>query len=484
MLFVICYYLVCASFLILYITYICPLMKCYDFSVSAKIFTVIAFFIPLRIVSLHKIRSKVITHIINKIPMTKNAIYLFNSVDVLIWLTAGITIYKLLKTDLDHYVRYKLFLGCFSFGIFGSIISYLLIERFKIRIMIENDYSISQVFKPKPAFPFRILKFQLINIFTVSVVVLTMLILNVLQSTKMENVLTVEMHISFLKETSYGLIVLILMAAVITKLFADNTRLILNKELSVMDEIVSGRLDRFLPILSQDEFGIMAERINQMIKGLREKDVCQRRFGIYMTPEISELILKSGANLEGELVEATILFCDLRGYSSFAEKKSPHEVVQFLNMYFTSMEEAIKAHGGIVLQYIGDEIEAVFGAPKRLEEHPEDAVRCALEMRKRLSELNQKREAYGEGPVSHGIGIHTGEVLAGAIGSPTRKSYVMVGDAVNLAARLQELNKEYSSDIIISEDCKTRLKGQYQFRDLGEVKVKGRNKPVRIYQVL
>lgn len=407
-----------------------------------------------------------------------------NVADFFIWLVIGAAIFKILESYIISYVRYKLVLGCFCFGVFGSILSYLLAERQKIKVMIENSYSLKVFGDSEVVFPFRVLRLQLISILTFTIVILGMLALNVSQVLKMGHTVTPDIMLSFLREISFGLLVLVFIVAIITKLFAENTRLILNEQLETMNEIVAGRLDRLLPVLSKDEFGIMAIRVNEMIKGLREKDICQRRFGIYMTPEVSELILRSGAHLEGELVEASILFCDLRGYSSFAEKREPHEVVRFLNKYFTSMEEAIKENGGIVLQFIGDEIEAVFGAPKYLENHAECAVRCALEMRRRLKDLNRERDTKAEEPISHGIGIHTGKVLAGNIGSPTRKSYVMVGDAVNLAARLQELNKEYRSDIIISEDCKKMLKGKYNFKDLGEVNVKGRVTPVRIYQVL
>ncbi len=483
MLFVLIYYLACSLLLTIYPIYIYPFGTSTNLFSAIPILKIIGISFPFRIFFLLRTKQKIIDSIKAK-PITKMNLAIYNIVDFFIWTLIGISIHFMLENEFNEFLRYKLLLGCFSFGIFGSILTYLINQKSVINSMIESNVTALSINVNKGSFHFRILRLQLITTLTVSCVIVMMILFNIMQAAQMNIPITTEMHLNFLKEISFGIFALVFMAIVTAKLFADNTRLILNKKLSVMDEIVQGRLDKLLPVLSDDELGIMAMRINEMIKGLREKDLCRMRFGMYMTPEISELILKDGINPEGELVEATILFCDLRGYSGFAEKKSPHEVVKFLNNYFTKMEEAVKGNGGIILQFIGDEIEAVFGVPKGLKEHPEKAVRCALEMRRRLSELNKTREEQGEDLVYHGIGIHTGKVLAGNIGSPTRKSYVMVGDTVNLAARLQELNKEYGSDIIISEDCKNRLKDTYQFRDLGEVKVKGRESPVKIYAIL
>ncbi len=136
-------------------------------------------------------------------------------------------------------------------------------------------------------------------------------------------------------------------------------------------------------------------------------------------------------------------------------------MVQTINSYFKEMEEAIRAHSGLVVQYIGDEIEAVFGAPLFREDHPELAVQAALEMSRRLHAVNRTLEERGQPPLSHGIGIHTGKVLAASIGSPNRLSYALVGDTVNTASRLQNLNKEFGTEIIISEATRKVLKGKY-----------------------
>jgi len=159
----------------------------------------------------------------------------------------------------------------------------------------------------------------------------------------------------------------------------------------------------------------------------------------------------------------------------------PREVVRDLNAYFTEMETAIRAHGGLVLQYIGDEIEAVFGAPVARPRHAEQAVRAALDMRARLADWNAGRARAGRTPLRNGIGIHTGRVLAGNIGSADRLSYALVGDAVNLASRLQGLTKELKTDVVVSGTTRAHLDDDLPLTRLPAMKVKGRTADVEVY---
>jgi adenylate cyclase len=147
------------------------------------------------------------------------------------------------------------------------------------------------------------------------------------------------------------------------------------------------------------------------------------------------------------------------------------------------MSEAIKNHHGLVLQFIGDEIEAVFGAPIPLKGHQEHAAEAALEMRKRLSALNHKLSNQGYGKLKHGIGVHTGEVLAANIGSPDRLSYAMVGDTVNVASRIQELNKKFGTDILISETTKVGLNDKVITEKLPPAMAKGIKEPLQLSKI-
>ena len=185
------------------------------------------------------------------------------------------------------------------------------------------------------------------------------------------------------------------------------------------------------------------------------------------------------------MIDATVLFCDLRDYTTFAEDRNPQEVVAFMNEYFALMEPVIRKNGGVVIQFIGDEIEAAFGAPKSLENHPDKAVQTAIEMQAVLHTLNEERRRNGEKPVRHGIGIHTGMVLAGNVGSRERLSYALVGDTVNLASRVQVLNKTSGTNILFTRATRDRLTdGTVNgVKAVGTFPVKGKRMEVDVYTV-
>ena len=215
----------------------------------------------------------------------------------------------------------------------------------------------------------------------------------------------------------------------------------------------------------------------------KERDFIRETFGKYVDDKVRDEILSKNISLDGEFKEVTVLFADLRGFAGLVNSTPPKEVVRILNHYFKEMSEAIKKHHGLVLQFIGDEIEAVFGAPVSLEGHQQLAVKAALEMQRRLSAVNIKLINQGFDPLSHGIGIHTGKVLAANIGSPDRLSYAMVGEAVNIASRLQELNKMFGSDILISATTNDSVTNFIKTVKLPLTKPKGFDEAIEIYKI-
>jgi len=158
--------------------------------------------------------------------------------------------------------------------------------------------------------------------------------------------------------------------------------------------------------------------------------------------------------------------------------------VEMLNQYFSIMERVIRDNGGVVLQFIGDEIEAVFGAPEPDENHADHAPAAALAMRVALEGFNARRRVQGAIEIRHGIGIHSGRVLAGNVGSDQRKTYSMLGDTVNLASRLQTLNKKLATDILISGETRTRLQTALPLKSMGSHTVKGKTEPVDVYTIV
>jgi adenylate cyclase len=252
---------------------------------------------------------------------------------------------------------------------------------------------------------------------------------------------------------------------------------------SAMREVEHGDLDTRCPVVSNDELGAVAEGFNRMVGGLRDREFLKETFGKYVSREIRDEILAGRVSLEGQALEVTMLFADHRDFTPWVEATGPREVVRDLNAYFTEMDQAIREHRGLVLQFIGDEIEAAFGAPVAYPAHAEMAVRAALEMRRRLQAWNAERVRAGKTPLRHGIGIHTGPVLAGNIGSAERHAYALVGDPVNLASRIQGLNKELGSDILVSGDTRRRLNGQFDLVPLPAVRVKGKSVEVEVYRL-
>jgi adenylate cyclase len=286
-----------------------------------------------------------------------------------------------------------------------------------------------------------------------------------------------ELRASFMSEVP----IFILVGIWLTFLVSSNLTRPLQDIIRVLRKVRHGRFDDRVRVTSNDEIGYTGEVINEMTEGLKERDFVKETFGKYVTKEIRDQILSGGISLDGEHREVTVLFADLRNFTPLVERTPPREVVKIINRYFEEMDDAIRAHRGLVLQYIGDEIEAVFGAPIPLRDHPRMAVMAALDMRKRLKMVNGELVRQGYGPLAHGIGIHTGDVVAANIGSPDRLSYALVGDTVNLASRLQGLTKEFGTEIIISAATRARLNGDVSFAELPPTAVKGKRDPIHLY---
>ncbi|PKN30011.1 MAG: hypothetical protein CVU64_05370 [Deltaproteobacteria bacterium HGW-Deltaproteobacteria-21] len=254
--------------------------------------------------------------------------------------------------------------------------------------------------------------------------------------------------------------------------------------LDVVKVVGSGDFSQRIEVVSNDEIGILGDAGNEMIAGLAERERMRESFGRYVTPEIRDRILAGLIPSEGERTTATVLFSDLRDFTPYVEENSPEEVINSMRAYFTAMQQAISRHKGLVLQYVGDGIEASFGVPVPCDTHAEDAVVAALEMKKALEGLNRTRQQNGQQPFRHGIGIHTGPVLAGNTGSRDHLSYALIGETVNVAARIQDLTKHFQCDILISEETASLLIRRFELRRESPIMVKGYSRPVTVFRVL
>jgi adenylate cyclase len=221
-----------------------------------------------------------------------------------------------------------------------------------------------------------------------------------------------------------------------------------------------------------------------LIEG-REKRRVKGLFGRYVSKDVYERLLAdpSLAELGGRRREMTVLFSDIRGFTTVSERGEPEAIVGMLNEYFTRMVDVVFKHRGTLDKFVGDMVMALFGAPLDDADHADHAVTAALEMVAELRALNEKWAAEGRPPLDIGIGINTGDMIAGNIGSRAIMSYTVIGDAVNLGSRLESLNKQYGTRIIISDATRARLRRDYPLRPLGDVVVKGKTKPVAIFEV-
>ncbi len=237
-------------------------------------------------------------------------------------------------------------------------------------------------------------------------------------------------------------------------------------------------------IRSEDELEWLATGFNQMVDGLLERDKLRATLGKYLTESVVEHLLAGKIELGGETLTVTILFTDIRSFTSISENMDAQTLVSMLNEYFTEMVGIVLKNHGVVDKYIGDAIMAVFGAPVPRPDDAQNAVRAAVEMRAALKKLNVRLTSKGMPALKAGIGIHTGEAVAGNIGSEQRMEYTVIGDTVNLASRLESCTKELDATILISEATYESTKALIQSRAVKQLTVKGRAKSVMTYEVL
>jgi adenylate cyclase len=205
----------------------------------------------------------------------------------------------------------------------------------------------------------------------------------------------------------------------------------------------------------------------------------------YMDPGLADRLLEAGGEiLGGQSSEATVLFSDVRNFTTLTEELGAQATVALLNEYFTAMVECVQKEGGMLDKFIGDAMMAVFGIPLAHEDDPDRGVRAAIAMMRELGSFNRRRASLGSKPIDIGIGLNTDVVVSGNIGSPKRMDYTVIGDGVNLASRLESACKQYGAHILISQNTLNRLRSTYRMREIDAVIVKGKTEPVRVYEIL
>jgi adenylate cyclase len=255
----------------------------------------------------------------------------------------------------------------------------------------------------------------------------------------------------------------------------------MDAEISCGGEKVSVNVT-IMPLISTNEakLGSMI-MIEDISKEKRMKSTMSR----YMDPSLADRLLKAGEEiLGGQSGIATVLFSDIRSFTTVSEELGAQATVSLLNEYFTLMVDCIQLHGGMLDKFIGDALMAVFGIPLVHEDDEDRAVKAAVLMLKELRGYNVRRAADGRKPLSIGIGINTDTIVSGNIGSPKRMDYTVIGDGVNLASRLEAACKKYGAKLLVSENTFGKLRGTYRNREVDRVIVQGKTRPVAIYEVL
>jgi len=252
----------------------------------------------------------------------------------------------------------------------------------------------------------------------------------------------------------------------------------------VIERVGHGDYRERVTTVTTDELAELGLQFNRMVGKLRQNEELAAAFGRYVSPAVRDGILSGQIALGGERREITILFSDVRNFTAWCEREEPEDVIQTLNVYYGFLVQALIRRGGTVTRYTGDGVLALFGAPLPDPDHALHAVQAAWEASTLLDKFNDIRSTVGAFELRTGFGIHSGMAVVGSIGTEARAEYTPIGDAANVASRIEGLNKELGTSILISDDTYQRVADYVEVGRRAEVMVKGRSQPVRVVEVV
>ncbi len=366
--------------------------------------------------------------------------------------------------DLAWPAFFPLFAGSMVALGYSAILHYLILEAGMRPVLLDinSNQDAPRVQTPISAIPLRVrlmTALPLINLITGLVVAA------LTSSGGGGAALGVDVLIAVAVATTISLELTVLFAKSIVRPIADLQR--------ATEALREGRYDVAVPVTTGDELGELAASFNQMVQGLAERERLREAFGTYLDKSVAEYILSEGFSEEGEEVEVSILFCDVRDFTAFAAQADAKEVVMRLNALFAVVVPIVNRHGGHVDKFVGDGLLAMFGAPEPFPDHADRAVRAACEM---AGVVNSEDEPG----FRIGVGVNTGRVVAGSIGGAGRLNFSVIGDAVNVAARVEAATRALSEDVLITDATARQLSADIEVADCGEHELKGLPEPLRL----
>ena len=393
----------------------------------------------------------------------------------------GLTAYNHLARDFPLGSGMKLLLGCTMLGIFYALDLALQAERVLVADAARTGTRLPAHFQ---------LRSLTRGFATVAVVVLALLgaIFFLVINKDLAWLITVTppelpaAQRSVLVEISFVVAVMIALSVNLILSYAKNLQIFFRHQTQVLHQVALGQLDSYVPVVGKNEFALIADRTNQMIDSLREKQRVESVLGKVVSPEIARRLLAAGpggVSLGGTRRNLVILFSDIRSFTTLSESRPPEEVVLLLNAYFSVMVRLVREHGGLIDKFIGDGLLAVFGL-----DNPTDAasraVLAGVAMLKACSGLAGELGA----PLQIGVGIHRGDVIAGNVGAPERLEFTFIGDVVNTASRLEGLTKQLGSPLLISQAVQDDLSATVRalpWVPLGEHPLKGKSVALALF---
>jgi adenylate cyclase len=408
--------------------------------------------------------------------------------DLGLWVLAAILVggWNFWVYDFPPESGLKVVLGCVTLGIFSSALLALDAERDLIVKL--SELGNSQALRTHKFFSITS-KFMLFvgsSLVVISAVVLLLIYKDfTFVISEFSNGRSFEFS-WIVREVLFVFAVLILGCFLVARRYSRNLRLMFDLQLKAFGAVEKGNYDTLVPLVSNDEFSVIAEQTNKMIGGLKERERIKRAFGKYMDPQVAEAVLSSEeeTNLGGRQANVAIMFTDLRNFTPLSERCTPQQTVAVLNEYFTMVVSAVHRHGGVVDKFIGDAAMAIFGLDGT-EGTCDKALRAASDIHRGLSGLNEDLVSRDLPEVRLGIGVHYGVAVAGNIGSEERLEYTVIGDSVNTASRLESLTKELTSPVAVSADFYNELSeaGREDLVYIGECDLKGKSSKCPVYGI-